>query len=182
MDTVVIVGIAILVGAALICGFVWWQNQSKRSKGLRERFGPEYEHVVGEAEKRRDAERELEQRAARVERLHLKDLEPDARQRYSEQWVSVQARFVDDPNEAIFTAHQLVQQVMAARGYPITDFEQQAADVSVDHPEVVRNYRVAHDIMKKHEDGGATTEDLRQAMVHYRALFNELLGFVTSSR
>jgi hypothetical protein len=151
-------------------------SSKRKSSGLKERYGDEYDRTVSEAGKRKDAEKELQEREKRVERLKIKELSDDQRQRYADDWRGVQARFVDNPESSIKEADDLVQKVMDARGYPITDFEQQAADVSVDHPQVVANYREAHAIAMRHSEQGVSTEELRQAMIHYRALFNELLG------
>lgn len=178
MDTTVIV--IVVVAIALVVAFAAWQmSQKKKSGQLKERFGPEYDRAVSESERRSEAEKELDDRATRVEKLHIKDLDPTEKARFGGEWQTVQARFVDDPGDAIKQADELVQRVMEARGYPITDFEQQAADISVDHPEVVTNYRSAHEIAAAHEREGVATEQLRQAMIHYRALFSDLLGSPT---
>jgi len=150
--------------------------QRGRGKKLREHYGNEYDVALDNSKNKREAERELEERQKRVERLHIRELNRNERERFAEAWRTVQTRFVDDPSGSIDDADTLVQQVMDVRGYPITNFEQQAADVSVDHPDVVRNYRQAHAIAEASERHEATTEDLRQAMVHYRALFADLLG------
>ena len=174
MDTalVVIIVVAVLLGLALA---VWLYMRSKRSAELRERFGPEYRRTVAERGERGEAEKELAQRQRRVEELNIRPLAADERQQFEERWTSVQAQFVDDPPGAIRVADELVGEVMAARGYPVSDFEQRASDVSVNHPNVVKNYRLAHKISIASERGEAGTEELRQAMVHYRSLFEELL-------
>jgi len=118
----------------------------------------------------------LIERQTRVERLHIRPLSPEDTERFAQAWRDVQARFVDDPRGAIVDADRLVAEVMRARGYPVGDFEQRVADISVDHPNVVMNYRAARDIVQDHGRGRASTEDLRQAMVHFRALFADLLG------
>jgi hypothetical protein len=148
----------------------------RRSTQLREGFGPEYDHAVSEHGGRSEAEADLIARRKRREQLDIRPLEPAARQRYLEQWQVVQARFVDDPSGAQSQADTLVLEVMRARGYPTDDFEQRAADISVDHPRVVEHYRAAHGISVAAIHGQASTEDMRQAVVHYRALFEELLG------
>jgi hypothetical protein len=182
MDTWVIVTLVVIAVLALAAiAAYWYMEKQRRSEELQRRFGPEYEREV-DAKGRSQAERELNGRAERVQKLHIRDLDPGERQRYSEQWRSVQAHFVDEPTEAIGDADRLCQEVMDKRGYPVGDFEQQAADISVDHPEVVSNYRQAHAIAQQHDRDGATTEELRQAMVHYRALFSELLGEVAAGR
>jgi hypothetical protein len=147
----------------------------RRTESLRTHFGPEYDRTVDEAGGSRDAESELERRRQRRAQLDIRPLPPGARSRYAEEWRSVQARFVDDPSGAVAQADVLVTQVMRERGYPMDDFDQRAADVSVDHPAVVGDYRSAHEISQRSDAGNAETEDLRQAMVHYRALFEDLL-------
>jgi hypothetical protein len=148
----------------------------QRSEGLRRRFGPEYERTLRDAGDIRKAEAVLQSRAARVAGLHIRPLAPEEAQRFSEEWRGVQAQFVDDPKAAVTQADRLVGEVMHARGYPVGEFEQRVEDISVDHPNVVMNYRAARAIAEEHARGGASTEDLRQAMVHYRALYAELLG------
>jgi len=151
--------------------------RSRRSQRLQDDFGPEYERTVEERGDRREAEAELAHRRERREQLDIRPLEPDARERYAERWQAAQRRFVDQPAPAVGEADALVSAVMSERGYPVSDeFEQRAADISVDHPVVVEHYRAAHAISLRATDGEAGTEDLRQAMVHFRALFDELLG------
>jgi hypothetical protein len=174
MSTWVWIVIAI-AAVVVVAAVVWSALRTRRTKTLREGFGPEYDRTVADAPSKREAEAELEGRQKRREQLDIQPLSPGARDRYADQWQTTQARFVDDPAEAIGDADALIQQVMRDRGYPVTDFDQRAADVSVDHPEVVNNYRAAHGISVANTRGKATTEDLRQAMVHYRALFAELL-------
>ncbi len=165
-----------VIAAAAIAIAVWLLLRRRRTEQLRHRFGPEYERAVREKGDVRSAEATLEARQARVEKLHIRPLAPDDAARFAREWRNVQALFVDDPKAAITSADRLVGEVMHARGYPVGDFEQRVEDISVDHPDVVRNYRAAHDIAQDHARGRASTEDLRQAMVHYRALFNDLLG------
>jgi hypothetical protein len=150
-------------------------SASRRSSRLRDRFGPEYDRVAGATGSKRDAESELSAREARRDELDVKPLPDASRERYVEWWRTVQAQFVDDPKGAIGAADQLIQSVMAERGYPVEDFEQRASDLSVDHPDLIQNYRKGHHLAETSRDNGASTEDLRQAMVHYRALFEELL-------
>lgn len=150
-------------------------SRGRRSNKLREGFGPEYERVVDETGDRREAERELKDREQRHAAFEIRPLSQPTQERYAEQWRQVQERFVDDPAEAVGSADQLVASVMRERGYPMDDFEQRAADVSVDHPDVVENYRQGHRLVEDHRAGRGSTEDLRQAMVHYRALFEQLL-------
>jgi hypothetical protein len=164
-------------------GLGFWFIQKSRSRTeLKQRFGPEYDRTIDTAESRGKGEKQLSEREKRVASFELKELEPREAQRFADEWRSAQGRFVDDPSGAIAEADGLVQKVMSGRGYPITNFEQQAADISVDHPEVLRNYRAAHTIAEANAKQPSSTEDLRQAMVHYRALFNDLLGASTSNR
>jgi hypothetical protein len=173
MDTTTIIIVVILLVLGAVLGFVFFRQQ--RTKKLRERFGPEYERAVREVGGRDEAEAELEKRQKRVEQLEIHSLSSEEREQFSRRWKAAQARFVDDPAGAIGEADQLVMEVMETRGYPMGDFEQRAADISVDHPHVVRDYRAARKIALANERGEANTEDLRQAMVHYRSLFEELL-------
>ena len=168
---IIAVAVAILVAGA-IAAYMARKNQTKR---LRERFGPEYDRTVSEHDGQREAEKELAERERKRERLDIVPLEPEAQKRYAKSWQDVQMRFVDDPPQAIGDADRLVTDVMRDRGYPMDDFDQRAADISVDHPQVVESYRSAHVIYEQHQNNGAETEDLRQAFVHYRALFEELL-------
>jgi hypothetical protein len=166
----------IIVLALVVIGLAAWiLLQNRRSKHLRSKFGPEYQRTLHEYGDRRKAEADLERREARVERLDLRPLAPQDRDRFVQAWKTDQSRFVDDPKKAVVEADRLVMEVMRVRGYPVGDFEQRAADVSVDHPQVVEHYRAAHSIALDEQRGKATTEDLRRAMVHYRALFAELL-------
>jgi hypothetical protein len=148
----------------------------RRTRVLASKFGPEYDHALEAAGKRSTAEAELEARAKRVEHLQLRSLTVTERDRYGDLWRLAQERFVDSPGLAVSEANHLVTEVMRVRGYPTTDFERRAADLSVAHPHLVTNYRAAHAIAVRSEDKDASTEDLRQAMVHFRALFDELLG------
>ena len=175
METTTLIAIIAVVALVVLALAAWQFSKKRHSAKLQERFGPEYERTVAEKDKRDEAEKELEERAKRVESLHIRELEPEQRAGFEREWQVVQARFVDDPGGAVKDADVLVQRVMDARGYPVSDFERQAADVSVDHPEVVQNYRAAHEIAETHQREGVSTEDLRQATIHYRALFAELL-------
>jgi hypothetical protein len=142
-----------------------------RSSDLRDRFGPEYDRVAGVTGSKSDAESELEERAERRDQLAVRPLPEASRERYLEWWRTVQAQFVDDPKGAIGAADQLIQSVMSERGYPVENFEQRAEDLSVDHPDLVQNYRKGHHLAEASRDNGVSTEDLRQAMTHYKALF-----------
>jgi hypothetical protein len=172
MEWILVAVLAVLVVVAAV--LLW---RARRSQQLREGFGPEYERTVAERGDRRAAESELLERRDRREKLDIRELEPAAREQYADRWRATQRRFVDEPVEAVAAADELVAAVMRDRGYPVEDdFDRRAADVSVDHPVVVEHYRAAHAISTESARGDAGTEDLRQAMVHYRALFAELLG------
>ena len=166
----------IVIAAIVVIVALWLAVRKRRTEQLRSRFGPEYDRTVHEARTVNQGEATLIERQTRVERLHIRPLSPEDAQRFGQAWRDVQAWFVDDPKGAIVDADRLVAEVMHARGYPIGDFEQRVADISVDHPNVVMNYRAARDIVQDHGRGRASTEDLRQAMVHFRALFADLLG------
>jgi hypothetical protein len=174
MDTIIWLIAIVVVGLVAIAG-LWYYAQRRKSDELRGRFGPEYDRVLIEGGSRRQAESELEARQKRVEKLANQPLPPQERERFRDAWKSAQARFVDEPSEAIAEADRLVVDVMRARGYPVGDFEQRAADISVNHPDMVENYRSARSIAEANQRGQANTEDMRQAMVRYRALFAELL-------
>ena len=169
--------IVIAVAAAIVLGVVayaaWRQSRTRR---LKSTFGPEYERATTDAEKS-EAEAELLERKKRHDELEIRPVSQGARERYLERWDAVQAQFVDDPEGAVGEADNLIQEVMRERGYPVEDFDQRAADISVDHPDVVQHYREGHAIATSNgEPGGdSRTEDLRQAMHHYRALFDEVL-------
>jgi hypothetical protein len=163
---------AALVVVALLAWALW---RRRRTATLSSRFGPEYERTVTELGKKSKAEAELAARARRRETLDIHPLTPAERDRYLALWRTTQARFVDGPGAAVSEADLLVAEVMRMRGYPMADFDQRAADISVDYPQLVQNYREAHRLAEASHAGQAGTEDLRQAMVHYRALFEELL-------
>jgi hypothetical protein len=169
-------GIVLLVAALIVIAvFAWYMLREQRSKRLRSRFGPEYDDVLRRYGDRTRTEDTLARREKRMEKIHVRSLSADEHDRFGEQWRTVQAHFVDDPPGSIHDADQLVCEVMRARGYPMSEFDRRADDLSVDHPLVVRNYRLAHDIAESHEKGQASTEDLRQALVYYRDLFDDLL-------
>jgi len=185
MDHRALIAVVIVIAVVAIAAIVLVVSRKRRSEALKQRFGPEYERAVltrGDAAK---AEKELIDREKRVHSFTIKPLSPTARERFREEWTQIQNRFVDDPAVAVKQADSLVNRVMAERGYPMADFEQRAADVSVSYPVVVQNYRAACAIVQRHAAGQAGTEDLRQAMVHYRSLFEELLDLpkaTTTSR
>ncbi len=172
--------IAILIGVvtavAIVAVVSYILARKRRSQQLRERFGPEYDRVLKKEGEVRRAEGVLEIRTKRREKFVLRPLTEGTRADFAERWRIVQSHFVDDPKGSVSQADHLVNDLMETRGYPMADFEQRAADISVDHPVVVENYRAAHDIALRHSRGQASTEDLRRAMVHYRSLFEELLG------
>jgi hypothetical protein len=175
MQPAIIIVIALVVIAAIAAIAIWFWTQRNRSEHLRERFGPEYERVVDRVGDRKQAENVLASHEKRVEKLQIRELGEAERDRYSTAWSSAQAQFVDDPGGAIRQADTLVIEVMQARGYPMGDFERRAADVSVDHPRTVSDYRTAHEIAQRQQRGEASTEDLRSAMLCYRSLFDDLL-------
>src|SRR3954454_17526741 len=164
----------IVVLVVLVLGAVAMSRQ-RRTASLRDRFGPEYDRTVESTDDRCGAEQQLLDRARRRDRLDIRPLPEAARARYAEQWRGIQERFIDDPAGSVGSAHALLDQVMAERGYPTTDFEDQADLVSVDHPRVVEDYRAAYSVYRRQGSGEATTEDLRDALVRYRSLFEDLL-------
>ena len=172
---VVIVLAVVAIAAAAIA-------RHRRTEALRRRFGPEYDRAVGEQHNRRSAERDLQERERRHAELQLKELDPQQRQRYAEQWERMQAHFVEEPEAATREADELVTKVMGERGYPIENYDTRVQDLSVDHAETLGHYRDAHEINKVNERGQASTEQLRQALMHYRSLFAELLGDTSGGR
>ena len=172
------IAIIIAVAVLLVAGIaIVFSIRKRKTERLRTQFGgAEYNRAVKEGGSRQKAEAVLDKRADRVESFHIQPLGPGDRTRFVESWRRVQARFVDGPGGALTEADQLLRDVMSTRGYPVSDFEQRAADISVDHPLVLENYRSAHEIAVRQTQGQASTEDLRQAMIHYRALFEELVG------
>jgi len=174
VDTTIWIAVGIVIVALIVvAGIVI--SRRRRSGQLQARFGPEYARAIDATGDKRHAEAELAQRSKRVQGFDIRPLSATDRERYVETWRRVQARFVDNPADAVTLADDTLSQVMASRGYPMTDFDQRSADISVDHPMVVQNYRAAHDIAVRQSNGEASTEDLRQAMIHYRGLFDELV-------
>ena len=167
--------VAGIIVVALILAAVLWSRRA-RSEHLKDHFGPEYDRAVEATGGRAKAEADLAEREKRVKKLEIRPLEPAERREFGSRWDDVQARFVDDPARAVAFADALIGDVMKARGYPVSDFDQRAGDISVDHPIIVEHYHKAHDIAVRHGRGEANTEDLRQAMIHYRALFDNLVG------
>jgi hypothetical protein len=175
MNHTALIVLIVVIAAVVIAAAVFFSRR-KRSEHLREQFGPEYDRTLHEKGDARHAEAALLDREKRVKKLALRTLSPTDRDHYSAEWLAVQRRFVDDPSGAVTQADRLVTQVMEARGYPTGDFEQRAADLSVDYPVFVQNYRAAREITLRHSKGQSSTEDLRRAMVYFRSLFDELLG------
>jgi hypothetical protein len=171
---IVIAVLAVITVAAIV---VAARNTSsrKRTEGLKERFGPEYERVVGDTDDQRAAESELVAREKNRQKLDIVALPIEAATRYADKWRDVQTAFIDSPSGAVIDADRLVTEVMRERGYPVDDFDQRAADISVDHPQIVESYRAAHTIYLSQEHDDIGTEDQREAFVHYRALFEKLL-------
>jgi len=177
MNTTVLIIIGSVIVIAIVAIAAVLLGRKRRSEKLRTRFGgAEYDRALQAGDSRRQAEAELDKRTDRVESLHIRPLGPNDRARFVESWTKVQARFVDGPGGAVTEADQLLGDVMSTRGYPVSDFEQRAADISVAYPSVLQNYRAAHEIAVRQTRGQASTEELRQAMIHYRTLFDELVG------
>jgi hypothetical protein len=175
--TEIIIGVIVLVvivAALVLVSRQMAARRQARTAALRSRFGPEYGRAVEDTGAQKKAEAQLAQREKRVEGFTIVPLTQTLRDRYVRDWAAIQAQFVDEPKSAVTNADDLLGQVMSSRGYPVGDFEQRAADLSVDHPVVVQNYRAAHEIAVRHAQGNASTEDLRQAMLSYRRLFDEL--------
>jgi hypothetical protein len=169
----------IILAAAVLLGLVaigaWLYTRRKQSHRLQQHFGPEYDRTVSELGGRTKGESDLKAREKRVERLEILPLAPSEAARFTEAWRALQSRFVDNPKGVVVQAEQVVRELMEKRGYPMGDFERRAGDISVDHPDVVANYRSAQAIALREQKGMADTEELRKAVVHYRALFDELL-------
>ena len=174
--TIIVVAIVIIALVAILIAI----SRKRRSRHLREHFGTEYERALAQRGDSTRAEAELLDREKRVGKFPIKPLSTEARNQYAQEWAAVQRRFVDDPVMAVSEADALVNRVMSARGYPTADFDQRAADLSVNYPTLVENYRAARVIAQRHARGEAGTEDMRQAMVYYRSLFSELLDIPRS--
>lgn len=179
MDKTTLIIIVAVVAVLIVAGIFLMQR--RRTEQLQSRFGPEYDRALREAGDKRKAEAELQDREKRVEKLSIRPLDPAQRDRFAAEWQRVQAEFVDDPENSVRDADILLQEVMSTRGYPVQNFDQVAADVSVDHPTVVQHFRTAHDIARRHSRGEGNTEDLRNAMINYRALFDELVADTPAS-
>ena len=167
--------VIVVIAAAVVLGVLATALRARRTRQLKGRFGPEYDRVAADAPTRREAESELREREQRREQFQLRPLDQRKADQYRSRWQNLQASFVDDPAGSVVEADALIRSVMKDRGYPVEDFDTRAADLSVDHPDVVENYRIAHGIALQHERGDADTESLRTALRHYRALFEELV-------
>ena len=176
MDNQVMMAIVIAVAVVAVLAVAWMVVRRRQTMALREKFGPEYDHVLRAKGTPSEAERELLERQRRVSSFALRPLPAEDAERFSASWRTVQAHFVDDPRSAVVDADRLISEVMRARGYPVEDPDRRLDDLSVEHAQVVNHYRDANAIMARHERGEASTEDLRQAMVHFRALFDELVA------
>jgi hypothetical protein len=174
MSTTAEIIIALIAGG-FIGAAVLYLLQQGRTRRLRERFGPEYNRAVSEAGSRWEAEAKLDKLERKVKRLRIRPLNPTNRVHFQDAWRDIQGRFLDDPRQSLAEADRLIAEVMSAEGYPVVNFEQRAEDISVDHPIVVENYRAGHQIVLRQAEGRASTEDLRRAMIHYRALFDDLV-------
>jgi hypothetical protein len=172
--TLIVLAVAAVL-VIIVAVALYMRSRRNHTAKLRDRFGPEYERAVLQHGSERKAEAKLADRETRVEKLKIRELDATERARFLSQWQNAQSRFVDYPKGAVAEADELVSSLMQARGYPVADFDQRAADISVDHPRVVENYRSAHSIALRLGRGEANTEDLRTAMIHYRSLFDELV-------
>ena len=178
--TMMVLGVAVILVVAVLAWLYVQRRRRTTTAELGQRFGPEYELAVGEHGSERRAEAQLEAREKRVEKLTIRDLDPVERAHFSDWWRALQSRFVDDPKGAVTEADALVSLLMQTRGYLVADFHQRAADISVDDPRVVANYRSAHEMALRLGKGEANTEDLRTGMIHYRSLYDELVHVPTA--
>jgi len=169
--------VLLILGIVIVAGLLWWIARSARKRALHRDFGPEYDRTLARSGGRGEAEADLRDRRERVIDLDIRPLTRPDHDRFASEWTKVQAGFVDEPVSAVSDADRLIQQVMSKRGYPVDDFDRRAADISVEHPDVVENYRSAHSIAVKEgrSEGQANTEALGKAMVYYRSLFDDLL-------
>jgi hypothetical protein len=180
-STVILAAVAVVIAAVAIA-LAWWYRQRRRRIELRERFGPEYDRTVQAVGTTGRAEAVLEERASRVATYRIRELDAEESRRFAAAWQAIQAKFVDDPAGAVTEADALVTEVMTARGYPMADWDRRADDLTVDHAHVVHHYRAAREIAARHARHDADTEALRQAVVHYRELFADLLGSPDAGR
>jgi hypothetical protein len=176
MDDQMQMRLAVVVVAALVAIAVWLLMRRRKSASLRARFGPEYDRLLQSTQSPAEAERELLERQRRVQSFSLRALRQDEADQFAQSWRTVQGRFVDDPRTAVNEADRLIEDVMRARGYPVEDTDHRLDDLSVEHAAVLNHYRSGREIVVRHARGEASTEDLRKAMVHFRALFDELVG------
>ena len=175
LDSHTLTAVAILAALAVLALATWMMQRRNQSERLQHRFGTEYERTVERLGSREKAEAELRARELRVQRMHIEALAPSDAARFTQDWKLLQSRFVDNPSGTLADADRLVRELMLRRGYPMADFERRAADISVDHPTVVEHYRAAHDIALRDQRDQTDTEDLRRAVLHYHALFDDLL-------
>jgi hypothetical protein len=168
--------IVLIIAIVAIVAAVWALMEQRKTRHLKTKFGPEYDRVLGSEKNARRAEAVLLDREKRVQKFEIRPLSRAQAERFAESWRKTQEHFVDNPGGAVMEADQLIEQAMEARGYPVSDFDQQAADLSVDYPSVVENYRAAHAIAVRHRNGQSDTEELRRAMQHYRTLFDQVIG------
>jgi hypothetical protein len=175
----VLIIVIVVVGIIALAAVAWYLM---RRRELQQRFGPEYERTVEESDNRLAAEKELRERESRHAELELRELEPEARARYTEQWAQIQTRFVDAPENAVAAADDFVTELIGERGYPTDDYDERLSHLSVEHARVLSDYREAHDINLRNQRGEATTEQLRLAVLHYRSLVTDLLGDDTTDR
>ncbi len=176
MNTTFTIVAVVLVLAVIGAVLAWVFAGRKRTEKFQDQFGPEYDHTVESMGSEKSAQAELGERQKHVDALEIRPLSVGEREAYLAEWAGVQSKFVDEPGEAIVDADRLIKEVMQLRAYPVSDFDQRAADISVSYPEMVSNYRAAREIALKNKENQADTEELRQAMIHYRSLFKELLG------
>lgn len=180
-STQILVLVVVAIAVIALIAWLYARNRRAKTEKLRQHFGTEYERTVRETGSERQAEAKLAEREKRVETFKIRDLDSSERERYIAQWQQVQSQFVDSPKGAVIEADDLLTTVMKDRGYPMVDFDQRAADLSVHHPTVIQNYRTAHRIALRLGQGEATTEDMRTAMIHYRSLFDELVQAPTNT-
>jgi FtsZ-interacting cell division protein ZipA len=179
INYLIIIVVPVLVVVGIILGLIF--SRRNRSQKLHEKFGDEYDHTLETMGNEKEAQKEMDERVKHVETLDIRSLSIEDRKRYMADWAVVQSKFVDEPGQAIGDADRLIMEVMQRRAYPVSDFDQRAADISVNYPDLVSNYRAARVIALKNEQNQADTEELRQAMIYYRSLFNELLEAETDS-
>jgi hypothetical protein len=170
---IIIIVVVVLVVLGVILALVF--SPKKRSQQFQNKFGPEYDRAVKTAGSEKKAQAELNQRQKHVDTMNIRPLSVSERERYQAEWTAIQAKFVDQPGQATVEADHLIMEVMKVRAYPVSDFDQRAADISVNYPTLVSNYRAAREIAIKNEQHSANTEELRQALIYYRSLFDELL-------